>query len=586
LGRLWFIIFALAAASALPGAWGAWSAASAGRWSAFGDGLLFWLTWEGDPGGRRLLFALALAVLVLVYAALAQHSVRAWLSGPARLVHALCKPVPALAAVALALLPHLVTPLLKPDVTGRPSVVFILLDSVRLDHLGWGGSELPTSPRLDALAREGAIFTQAIAQAPWTKPSVATMFTGTTPSAHEATFPFSPLPWDRRTLAEAFASAGYRTFGYSSNPNVTRLFQLDQGFHKFHENTEDAADSLIEFARVQAAPSDPSKDPFFLYLHFNDAHYPYEPPVSSTIRGQTQPIRGLFNRTGLAPVLDGSTEGKFREEGGKFFSAADVEALRLAYAEEIRWLDDQVGDMVEKLLAERDDVLVVICADHGEEFLEHGDLGHGHSLHEELVRVPLQFAWSPQLGQKLGLKAGARADQVRLMDLTPTLLEFAGLTWPAAAPPLAGSSLMPVLRGGAVPAAPAFAETDYSGSPLSGTAGPLRMLREPGAKIVITDPWLEATAGRSWLYDLAADPGEHVNLAGQRPELLKTLRATLDRSGWLIKRDLMALIEVSLSPAQRRVLAAQGYAGDSARPDPLKTATFAPGAVPWVQDPR
>lgn len=328
--------------------------------------MLFWLTWGGDTGARRLVYALLLAILALIYAALAQHSVRAWLSGPARLVHAFCKPSAGLAALALALLPHAVAPMLKPDVSGRPSVVFILLDSVRLDHLGWGGSELPTSPRLDALAAQGVRFTQAITQAPWTKPSVGTLFTGLTPSAHEATGRYSALAWNRRTLAEAFAAAGYRTFGYSSNPNVTRLFQFDQGFQRFHENTTEAADQLIEVSRVQADPTDAGKDPFFLYLHFNDAHYPYEPRETSVTSAGAQPIRGLFNRTGRAPLLNGETETAFREGGGTSFTAEDAGALRLAYAEEVRWLDDQVGDMVEKLLAVRDDVLVVILADHGE----------------------------------------------------------------------------------------------------------------------------------------------------------------------------------------------------------------------------
>lgn len=535
-------------------------------------------------------YALLLAILVLIYAALAQHSVRAWLSGPARLVHALCKPWPALAALALAFLPHAVVPLIKPDAAGKPSVVFILLDSVRLDHVGWGGSERPTTPRLDALAAGGASFTQAITQAPWTKPSVGTLFTGLTPSAHGATGRASALPWQHRTLAEAFAVAGYRTYGYSSNPNVARLFQFEQGFRKFYENTSDGADLLIERSRAQAEPSDAGKDPFFLYLHFNDAHYPYDPPPHSITAAGQQPIKGLFNRTGLAPRLDGDTERAFREGAGRSFSAEEVEAMRLAYDEEIRWLDDQVGEMVEKLLAVRDDVLVVICADHGEEFLEHGDLGHGHSLHEELVRVPLQFAWSPALGAKLGLKPGTRPDQVRLMDLTPTLLEFAGLSWPDAAAPLAGVSLLPALRGAVAPegatAVAAFAETDKFGSPLSGNAGPMRMLREPRAKLVISDPWYAATAGRSWLYDLAADPGEQTNLAAQRADLLKSLRAVLERSGWLIKRDLTAITEVDLSPEQNANLAALGYVDGPSRPDPLQKAVFAAGAVPWVQDPR
>ncbi len=585
-GRFWFVVFALALASAAPGAWRAWSAASAGRWYEFGDGVLFWLTWEGDPGGRRILIALGLSVAALTFAALAQHSARGWIAAPARLIHAFCKPWAALAALALALLPHAVAPALRPDADDKPSVVLILLDTVRLDHVGWGGSELPTTPRLDALAREGAVFTQAIAQAPWTKPSVGTLLTGLTPGVHGATGRFTPMPEERRMLAEAFAAAGYDTFGVSSNPNISRLFRFEQGFGEFHESTAASADQLIEQARVWIRPGEGGGRPFFLYMHLNDAHYPYDPPESSTTSAGTQPIRGLFNRSGRTPRLDGEAERAFRNGGGISFTESDVESMRLSYAEEIRWLDDQVGDLIEKLLAVRDDVLVVICADHGEEFLEHGDLGHGHSLHEELVRVPLQFAWSRGLGERQGWKPGVRGQQVRLMDVPPTLLQMAGLGWPEAAGTMQGTSLSPLLRGDLTTEALAFAETDYLGSPLSGYGGPLRMLREPGTKIVISDPWFEQTAGHTWLFDLRADPGEHRNVAAQQPDLLQRLRAALDRSGWVFERDLTDVGEAELTEEQRAVLASMGYAGDNPEKFDPMTLRLAPGAVPWVQDPR
>ncbi len=586
MGRLWFLIFSLALASALPGAWRAWSAASAGRWSEFGDGVLFWLTWAEDPGGRRLLLALLAAVAALIFAALGQHSARGWIVAAARFIHGFCRPWMALTAAALALLPQLLAPALQPDAQGKPSVVFILLDSVRLDHVGWGGSPLPTTPRLDALAHTGAAFTQAISQAPWTKPSTATLMTGRTPGQHGATGRYSALPWERRTLAEAFAVAGYRTYAFSSNPNVSTPFQFDQGFQEFYEDVAADAHTLIEESRVRVRPADPDEQPYFLYLHLNDAHYPYAPPAESRTAEGVKPVRGVFNRTGRAPMLDGDAERDFRGGGGASFSAADVEAMRLAYDEEILWLDDQVGNLVEKLLAERDDVLVVICADHGEEFLDHGDLGHGHSLHEELVRVPLQFAWSPGLGRRLGLQPGVRAAQVRLMDVPSTLLDLAGIAWPEAAEPLQGASLLPQLRGEALADAPAFAESDYLGSPLSGLAGPLRMWREPGFKLVISDPWYARMAGRTWLFDLGKDPGERANAAAAAPEIVKRLRAALDGSGWLLQRDLTDVGEAELSAQQRAELARLGYTGDNLeRLDPAKLK-LAPGAVPWVQDPR
>lgn len=501
-------------------------------------------------------------------------------------MHALCRPWAALGALALALLPQAAAPLAQPEAAGKPSVVFILLDSVRLDHVGWGGSALPTTPRLDALAREGAAFTQAIAQAPWTKPSVGTLMTGRTPGQHGATGRFTALPWERRTLAEAFAAAGYRTYGFSTNPNVSTPFQFHQGFQEFFEDARMDAHALIEKSRVVARPADADARPYFLYLHLNDAHYPYEPPAESLSNDGLKPIRGVFNRSGRAPRLDGEAERKFRAEGGATFGAEDVEAMRLAYAEEILLLDDQVGNLVDKLLAAREDVLVVICADHGEEFLDHGDLGHGHSVHEEQVRVPLQFAWSPALGRRLGLQAGVRGRQVRLMDVPSTLLDAAGIAWPAAAEPLQGASLLPQLRGAEGADAPAFAESDYLGSPLSGFAGPLRMWREPGAKLVISDPWFGSTAGRTWLYDLALDPGERANAAAAQPALAQRLRRALDASGFLFRRDLTDVGAEEISASMQATLAELGYVDAGAEPLDPAQVVFAPGAVPWIQDPR
>jgi len=556
--------------------------------------VLFWLKWAGDPGVRRLFYAFALAIVVLIAAAVTKDSRNPLLRAGGRIVGWFSKPIPALAALLLALMPHVIAPMKTPDAVGKPSIVIVLLDTVRLDHVGWGGSELPTTPRLDALARDGAAFTQAISQSSWTKPSVASLLTSRVPGAHLATGQRVQLAPDRRTASDAYSSAGYKTYGISNNPNIAYTFNFDQGFTEFHQGTSEDADTLIARARKWLEPHETNDDPFLLYLHLNDAHYPYVPRETSKTRAGEQQIRGLFNKTGSSKRLDGQAQDDFRNGMGLHdrqlsggFSREDVELMRLSYAEEIRWLDDQAGDFLEELLEKRDDLIIVVLSDHGEEFLDHGDLGHGHTLYDELVRIPLQFAWSPKLGERLGLMKGLRNEQIRTIDVLPTLLEACELEWSASAPPLHGASLLAQLRGGASLDRPAFSETDIAFSPVSGPPGPLRMWREPASKLIITDPYTEMIAGRYWLFDLEKDRGEQRNVAGEYLDLLERMERDLNRSELLIQHDLVSEWEVGVTSQEAANLAAIGYGGDSI-PTELTAdadAKFGPGAVPWWRKP-
>ncbi|RMH00855.1 MAG: hypothetical protein D6702_12925 [Planctomycetota bacterium] len=574
MGAAWFLLFAVALAS---GAVGALSAAAEGwseSWFGSGDGWLFWLTWREDPGGRRLVLALAAAATWWIFASAAVR-----IQGLARIGRAarflaerLGRPAPALAAAALALLPHLVVPLAGPNAAGRPSVVVVLLDSVRLDHVGWGGAKRPTTPRLDELAARGLVFRQAIAPAPWTKPAVASLLTGLTPGHHLAIgkpdqLGFAVLPPDRRTLAEALAREGWFTAAVSGNPNIAARFGFDQGFLRFFHDSSRRAPELIEIARRFLAEA--GDRPFFLYLHLNDAHYPYEAPA---------PWRGRFAAGSAPPRLDGTSLNAFRL-GRLDWDAKEAAALAAAYDEEILALDEQVGSFLEELLATEPNLIAVVLADHGEEFLDHGDLGHGHTLNDELLRVPLQLAWSGEPG----LAAGEVAAQVGTLDLMPTLLELCGLRWPERARPLDGRSLLPVLRGEAEER-PVFAETESPGSPRSGLTGPLRCWRRPEAKLIQTDPWRQK-AGRIWLYDLAADPGETRNLAGARPELRRRLAAELAGSGFLQPLPRPAGPAPLLDPTVLAELAEMGYVdAPEALVEPVEP-TFAAGAVPWWEEP-
>ncbi len=564
----WFLLFAVALASGVPGCLSAARDCWSGAWLESGDGFLFWFTWMEDPGFRRLVAAAA-AALFLILAAAASSRLP-WLRPADLIVRTAGKPALAAAAVALAVLPHLVAASAGPATEGRPKVLVVLLDTVRLDHVGWGGAERDTTPRLDALAARGVAFEQAISPSSWTKPAVASILTGLVPSRHQAVGRptldwYSALPADRRTAAEAFARAGYFTAAVSSNPNVARRYRMLQGFHETLKDTRLDAEQAIEVAEGFLGRA--GDRPFFLYLHLNDAHYPYEAPA---------PYLGLYGDPAARVRLDGDAKNGFRL-GREDWGEAEVQGMRDGYDEEIRYLDEQVGAFVERMLAEHDDLVVAILSDHGEEFLEHGDIGHGHTLNEEQLRVPFQLAW----GEAIDLAPRRVTSQVSTLDLLPTLLELAGLGWPEGATPLDGRSLLPVLRGEEGDR-PAFAETDSPGSPRSGWSGPLRAWRRPDAKLVITDPWSEQ-AGRSWLYDLVQDPGEGVNLAGEGALLRQTLADELQASGWLIEKEPLRLQTADTSDAELAELAELGYVDQMDGLETGQDPEFQPGAVPWWQ---
>jgi len=581
--QLGFLLFALGLASGGMGLWRALRLAQANHWSALGDGYLFWISWAGDAGRNRLVAA-AVLVLLIVLGAWALEQ-RGFLR-TARFLwlwRKFARPLPILLAVFLVALPRVLAPLLRPEPGDRPSVVMILLDTVRLDFVGWGRAtragapDLDLTPHLDALARRGAFFTQAVSQAPWTKPSVATIFTGLTPSHHLAVGRpgrgyYPVLPPGRRTLAEAFAGAGFATNSITTNWNISRAFGFDQGFEGAVEG-ERSAREVLDLARGWLAGR---TRPFFLYLHLNDAHYPYRP---------RPPYKGMFDHSGSSWELDGAAERAFRL-GERKLSPADLEHLRMSYAEQIRYLDDQVGAFVEEILQGRKNVLVVLVSDHGEEFLDHGDLGHAHTLFDELLRVPLMFNWSADFpAMEKGLAPGEVSRQVRLMDLAPTLLEIAGLPWPAAADPPDGKSLLPLW--GLKSDRAAFSETDMDGSPRSGFTGPLRSWRLPEAKWIQSAPEYARKHGfplRGWYFDLAKDPLEKKNLAASRLPGMQELRAALESSGFLVEKPPAPLMRIGMTPEQMSNLAELGYGSDLSPSSPdLEQPSFLPGTVPWAE---
>jgi arylsulfatase len=320
-------------------------------------------------------------------------------------------------------------------------VLVVLVDALRADHLGCYGYPRPTSPTIDSLAARGVVFERAHSQAPWTKPSVASLLTGTYPIQH-GVFTGSAgdtpghitsdvLADELLTMAEAFKGAGYATAAFVHNAQISSFMGFDQGFDIYAENLGDAASLTSRFLEWLEAET---RRPFFAYLHYLDPHWPYTPPDS---------LRQLF------PVPEG-TRQDFNTVNWKIFereiregivqlTPRDAEAMAALYDGEIRFVDSQLARLLDRLgtTGEGERTVLVLTADHGEEFLDHGGVGHGQTLYEEVLHVPLLIVGPETPATRV-------PDPVETVDILPTLLELTGQEIPEGLP---GRPLRPLWEG-------------------------------------------------------------------------------------------------------------------------------------------
>jgi arylsulfatase A-like enzyme len=424
------------------------------------------------------------------------------------------------------------------------SVVLISIDTLRPDHLGAYGYPRPTSPHLDALARESLQFERAYSQAPATAPSHMTLLTGVLPSVHQVISwhsgherTLSPrLP----TLATLLRRAGYRTAAHTGGGNVDAALGFDQGFDSYASvpwgDLELAGRTLAGLVRSSG------KAPVFFFAHTYEAHAPYVPPEA---------YARLFVDPGYSGKIVASREELVRRAGTDAWEElhrpfwapvrskdpADVRHLVDLYDAGIRRVDDQLAGFLRRFRESGLDrsAILILTSDHGEEFMEHGALQHGTRMYEEALRVPLVVRLPDGVG------AERRSEIVRLLDVAPSLLAWLGLDAPGH---LQGEPLPPLSGSGR--SRPVYAE-EVAGGLQALRVGDLKYLRH---------------GEHEALFDLGADPGE-----------TRSLLTNEERYAWRARtsRILEANLQLAarfepggrpeLDPETLRQLRALGYVG-------------------------
>lgn len=397
----------------------------------------------------------------------------------------------------------------------RPNVIVYLIDTLRRDRLGSYGYDRPTSPEIDAFAAKATFFANSHGQSSWTKPTVASLFTGLWPPKHGATGWKHRLPTGFETLAERLRQAGWSTAGFVTNINAGEAFGIAQGFDTlWHENKVDAATVNSEvFTWLDDV--DRSR-PFFLYVHTMDPHAGYRP---------REPFRSTF-----APTADRMPP--FEPRGKWPIESAPI--LSDLYDAEVAQNDAAFGELLDRLrqLDLYEDSLVIFLSDHGEEFREHGGWRHNRSLFSETLDVPLVIKFP-------GQREANRSDlPVSHVDVLPTVLEVVGLPAFEAAD---GQSLTnPVPR-------PIFSH--------------LRVGRYPLQYSVIRGRWKLIRTHKNGreiqLFDLETDPGETHNLASGLPVRVAAMEALLEQQ--VAASGTTGSEESEVSDETERKLRALGY---------------------------
>ncbi|HEX4495936.1 MAG TPA: sulfatase [Thermoanaerobaculia bacterium] len=431
--------------------------------------------------------------------------------------------LPVLAAALLLLACH------RPAARTRPqrprNVILILVDTLRADRLSAYGYARATSPAVDAFAREAVKFDANRTQAPCTFPSVNSILTSRWPAA----FLGQPdqklgIPAGIPSLAEILHQRGFHTVAISASPIVRRSPSrfnpsggFERGFDVFHEDCVWKPAECVNAAAAEHLKEGPK--PLFLYLHFIDPHGPYQPPPGWRRKYATgRPDKAWVRRGDPNPIGDWLYKGK----PNPGFTPDDVRYLKDLYDAEISYFDAQFATLQASLRRTGllDDSIVVFIADHGEEFLEHGDVKHCRNLFDTTLHVPL-------LVRVPGAAPRIVARPVQSLDVVPTVLDYLGINLginlgvDAKGQPFEGRSLRGAIEG---------SEKADAGEIQYGLEGSLRSASDGHFKLIQDldgDPPL--------LFDLQTDPGETKNVLTSQRRAYAALHDALTR--WLARTE-------------------------------------------------
>ncbi len=435
----------------------------------------------------------------------------------------------------------------------RLNVLYVTIDTLRADHLGCYGHDRPTSPNIDALARSGVRFERAISQAPWTLPSYASLFTGRLPESHGVVHVEERFSDSLTSFVELFARSEYATGAVVSGTFTDSYWGFDQGFDSYDDlgmvvdddappggdPTDIQAMDRHAHKRVTSAEVtekalrwlEEHRDQRFLLLaHYFDPHYDY---VAHSGISELFPPRP-------AP---GATEVR------------DVDRMHAAYEGEIAFTDRYVGALLSGLeaLGLAGETIVVLQADHGEAFEEHGMAGHGGSLHNEEL-------WVPLLMRVPGIAPRTVAEPVGVLDVGPTLLALCDLPGEG---PSQGFSLAPLLRGDTLARTSPVSSSLYR----SFAPGPARRGMQFQYRVEQDDACflgdLRPKHRARWMFDWRADPAQLHDLAPQEVERSISIeeRYLAARELWWLERP--EPDSLTMRPETLDTLQGLGYAGNA-----------------------
>jgi arylsulfatase A-like enzyme len=411
------------------------------------------------------------------------------------------------------------------------NVILVSIDTLRADRLGCYGREPSFTPNIDAFRKDAVLFEPTIAQAPSTLSSHASLFTSLLPQHHGASIERRhSLAPDHLTLAEVLRAAGLKTAAFHGGGQLDAVFGLNQGFDVWKTPGHRPGEPFSDLFQptVAAALSwleEIRRERFFLFVHTYEVHHPYTPSPEDLAVVETSYDGSLPSEISI-DLLNAINDKRFA------ITPEDLRHIENTYEAEIRSTDAAFGVLIEGLrrLDLYEQTLVVFTSDHGEEFGEHGVVGwHSHTLYDELLRVPLliKYPGSWHAGQTL-------SDQVRLLDVAPTIVGSLGLDRPTV---FEGANLTLYAAGGPPPA-------PYAVSAL-----------EEGGTSIRTLEWKRI---RRSLFDLSHDPGETEDVADEFPGISEKLR--LIKLELITEGPAIGAVDAPISPELRERLESLGYA--------------------------